>query len=278
MKRVRAGSAVVLGLALALTGCIDSRRDAVIEWARQISALETRLEREVAYAAPFYDLMQEVPLDGWNLTEFKAYRRAVSDIYADSLAVEPPEQAYAVHQQFVRSYERAAESIRYLILSNEQRDPDDWTRSFELWDESRSAHEIAIDDLDELLREYAIACSEIDFCVTTRAFPTAELVAPAGQSGSVAGCLPVEQITAQMAGQELCVYGTVLRVQEYYGATQLRFGGMDEFFFSSGSIYYPDIGAGDCVYAIGPVLLSAERVPYINIEEALYLCESWMDG
>lgn len=74
-----------------------------------------------------------------------------------------------------------------------------------------------------------------------------------------------------------CVFGTVVRVQEYQGATQLRFGTDQQFFFSSGSIYYPDIGAGDCVYAKGEILLSAEGVPYIDIDKNdLYLCEPWM--
>jgi hypothetical protein len=34
---------------------------------------------------------------------------------------------------------------------------------------------------------------------------------------------------------------------------------------------------GDCVRAQGSIEISAEKRPYINIDD-LYFCESWMDG
>jgi hypothetical protein len=91
-------------------------------------------------------------------------------------------------------------------------------------------------------------------------------------------CAHWSDVNTNMAGRTACVYGTVDHTREFFGASQLRFGNDSEFFFSSGTIYYPDIGRGDCVYTTGRIELSSERVPYININDTgLFLCESWMN-
>ena len=90
-------------------------------------------------------------------------------------------------------------------------------------------------------------------------------------------CTHWAEITATMKGQQLCVYGKVATLREYLGASQIRFGGDDEFFFSSGAIYYPEVQPAACVFATGEILLSAEDVPYINVDEnPVYLCDPWM--
>jgi hypothetical protein len=87
-------------------------------------------------------------------------------------------------------------------------------------------------------------------------------------------CLPWSEVTPQMEGSKVCVYGTVSYLREYSGASQIRFGTDSDFFFSSGTIYYPGVKKGACVTATGEVLLSSENVPYIKVDEnKIHLCE-----
>ena len=90
-------------------------------------------------------------------------------------------------------------------------------------------------------------------------------------------CYLWSEVTASMIGKNICVCGTVARIDEVYGAWQIRFGDRSNFFLAAGSFYYPDVGKGSCVYSIGAVLSSAGHVPYINIDNGnLYECEPWM--
>lgn len=90
-------------------------------------------------------------------------------------------------------------------------------------------------------------------------------------------CEKALSINSSMEGQTLCVYGVISYTREFYGASQVRFGGDNTFFFSSGTIYYPNATSGRCVYATGKVLLSSEQVPYIQVDKnPLYDCEGWM--
>lgn len=80
-----------------------------------------------------------------------------------------------------------------------------------------------------------------------------------------------------MKGRQVCVFGTASTLREYYGASQIRFGDDADFFFSSGTFYYPEVQPGVCVYSMGEILLSSENVPYIQVDKnPVYTCESWM--
>lgn len=90
-------------------------------------------------------------------------------------------------------------------------------------------------------------------------------------------CYLWSEVTPKMKGQNVCVYGTITSLREYYGASQIRFGSDSDFFLSSGTIYYPDAKPEACVYAEGVILLSSEQVPYIQVDKnPVYICESWM--
>jgi len=96
---------------------------------------------------------------------------------------------------------------------------------------------------------------------------------------SVPNCLPSNQVTKGMAGQTLCVYGTVYIIEgcnprEYnnIGGCRFRTGDYKDFFFASGAYGFAQIKPGDCILAFGTILLSSEDVPYIDVDNKLYHC------
>ena len=89
-------------------------------------------------------------------------------------------------------------------------------------------------------------------------------------------CFHWGQVSSYNVGSTLCVFGAVVRIESTY-AYILRFKyGRENFYFVSGSVWWPDLRIGDCVMARGEILLSAEKVPYMNTTDILYYCEPWM--
>ena len=87
-------------------------------------------------------------------------------------------------------------------------------------------------------------------------------------------CLRWSQITGSMVGEDICVYGIVNKVDHIY--YKIRFSADPTAFFLASGTYLYDVNVGDCVFTKGKVLESAEGVPYMNPDQWLYRCESWM--
>lgn len=81
-----------------------------------------------------------------------------------------------------------------------------------------------------------------------------------------------------MAGQEVCVYGTVINYQENSAlkSTYLYFGSPDQFFLVITDFVFTDFKDNDCALAHGTVQLNTYKTPYIKITD-LYFCEPWME-
>jgi hypothetical protein len=81
-----------------------------------------------------------------------------------------------------------------------------------------------------------------------------------------------------MIGQTTCVYGKVYKTRTVGETTfQVLFANDPTSFFMAAGTYYYDVRSGDCVAAEGEILRSAAGVPYIDINDALYKCEPWME-
>lgn len=91
-------------------------------------------------------------------------------------------------------------------------------------------------------------------------------------------CLLWSEVSPTMMGETACVYGEVYRTR-YVGETTFQVLFTDDpsaFFLAAGSHSY-EVKSGDCVAAEGEISRSAAGVPYIDINEALYQCEPWME-
>lgn len=91
-------------------------------------------------------------------------------------------------------------------------------------------------------------------------------------------CIYWEEVTTALIGEEVCVYGNVYKTRFVGESTyQILFSSDEHSFFLAAGRYYYVVDPGDCVAAEGKVLKSSVGVPYIDINDALYLCEPWME-
>ncbi len=90
-------------------------------------------------------------------------------------------------------------------------------------------------------------------------------------------CIQWSRVTSSMIGRQACVYGTIYKTRDVIGNFQILFSNNQNDFFLATGTYYYEVVAGDCVVAEGEILKSGAGVPYINIDEALYTCEPWMN-
>ena len=100
----------------------------------------------------------------------------------------------------------------------------------------------------------------------------------AHQDSQMSECINWPLVSVRMIGTVKCVYGKVYKTRSVGKSTfQILFSeDKHTFFLAAGSVHYPVV-PGDCVVAEGEILKSGAGVPYIDIDEALYPCEPWMN-
>lgn len=87
-------------------------------------------------------------------------------------------------------------------------------------------------------------------------------------------CYKWDQITLDMAGEKVCVYGVAYSEQ---GQHRLDFSPKKNSFFLIDPVYfYPNLSAGDCVIAEAKVEVFDGSIPFMTIKDGLYKCEPWM--
>ena len=86
-------------------------------------------------------------------------------------------------------------------------------------------------------------------------------------------CYGWNEINKDMIGKEVCAYGTlyVKRIMPY-GGSRIFFDLNQSFFFVSSDNEFPNVKKGECVKGYGKVEVSAEKLLYINIKNALPYC------
>jgi hypothetical protein len=90
-------------------------------------------------------------------------------------------------------------------------------------------------------------------------------------------CMKWTDVAASMTGSMRCVYGNVYKTRWVGKSTfQILFSNDRHDFFLAGSTIDHTVVSGDCVVARGQILRSSAGVPYIDLDQALYPCESWM--
>ena len=80
-----------------------------------------------------------------------------------------------------------------------------------------------------------------------------------------------------MKGQDVCIYGNVHSVYSTNEtSTRIRFTAEPNNFFLFSSLYtFDDLDSGSCVAAEGVVELY-KNIPFIDVGDDLYYCETWM--
>jgi hypothetical protein len=87
-------------------------------------------------------------------------------------------------------------------------------------------------------------------------------------------CYKWDQITLDMAGEVVCVYGEAFSHQ---GQSRIDFSPeKNSFFLIDTQYYYPNLSEGVCVVAEEKVEIFDNKIPFMTINGDLYKCEPWM--
>ena len=87
-------------------------------------------------------------------------------------------------------------------------------------------------------------------------------------------CYKWDEITLDMAGDIVCVYGVAYSQQ---GQSRIDFSPeKNSFFLIDPVYYYPELGDGVCVVAEEEVEVFDGTIPFMTIRGGLYKCEPWM--
>lgn len=87
-------------------------------------------------------------------------------------------------------------------------------------------------------------------------------------------CYKWDQITLDMAGEEVCVYGIAYSHQ---GQSRIDFSPeKNSFFLIDATYYYPKLSEGSCVVAENKVEVFDGKIPFMTIKGDLSKCKPWM--
>lgn len=98
-------------------------------------------------------------------------------------------------------------------------------------------------------------------------------------ASSTPSCLKWDEVTPQMTGKEVCVYGVVANIKQNYEAAQtfFYFGSSNQFFLTS--LYLFDNSyEGTCTTVTGKIELNSYNTPYIKIEDEINPCDSSLEN
>ena len=89
-------------------------------------------------------------------------------------------------------------------------------------------------------------------------------------------CYRWDEITLEMAGETVCVYG---KAYSHQGKSRIDFSSEKNTFFLIDPVYYyPDMAAGVCVAAEQKVEIFDNKIPFMTIKDGkLFKCEPWME-
>jgi hypothetical protein len=87
-------------------------------------------------------------------------------------------------------------------------------------------------------------------------------------------CYRWDEITMDMAGEVVCVYGIAYSHQ---GQSRIDFSpDKNSFFLIDAIYYYPNLSEGSCVVAREKVEVFDHKIPFMTIRGKLFKCDPWM--
>jgi hypothetical protein len=89
-------------------------------------------------------------------------------------------------------------------------------------------------------------------------------------------CYRWDEITLEMAGEKVCVYG---KAYSHQGQSRIDFTPEKNTFFLIDPVYYyPNLSTGTCVVAEQKVEVFDGKIPFMTIKNGeLFKCEPWME-
>jgi len=164
MIKAKVATSLVLIFLMGCSSTSSSDRSSIINWAKQIASLEKRLENEITQAQPLMSKITSRPPTRSELDKLTGYSNNVTSLYNDIINIEPPSEAKSVHSQYVDSYAKSADYLRYYVIAIKQNDLSYFDKSVISAQEANRIGEQAHSSLEELLNRYSISCEEINYC------------------------------------------------------------------------------------------------------------------
>ena len=99
---------------------------------------------------------------------------------------------------------------------------------------------------------------------------------PPTEAPETPSCYRWDEITLEMAGETVCVYG---KAYSHQGQSRIDFSAEKNTFFLIDPVYYyPDMSEGTCVVAEQKVEVFDKKIPFMTIKNGeLFKCEPWME-
>jgi hypothetical protein len=141
-----------------------SNRSEIVGWARELSNFEKRAEILVDDIQPLMLIIVKRPPTPFELNQLNDFSNAMTSLYNQLLDMNPPKEARAIHNKYIESYAKSADFARFYVLSIRENNIDFFNLSTTAVQDANRIGADAYIDFANLLEEYSISCSEIDFC------------------------------------------------------------------------------------------------------------------
>ncbi len=150
-----------------LVGCSSSsssERSDIVNWAKQIASLEKRLQSEINQFKPLSDRIVSRPPTSDELSQLTTHSNNVTALYNEIITITSPADAKSVHDQYIDSYAKTADYIRYYVIAVKQNDLTYFDKSVTAAQDANRIGAEAYSGFESILNKFSISCEEIDFC------------------------------------------------------------------------------------------------------------------
>jgi len=142
----------------------SEERSDIVEWAKHIAMYEKDAKLVVNnYYELSSDLVSRYPTNE-ELNQLTTYYNLINYIYNKLGELNPPPKASSVHKKYVENYAKVADSILFYTISVRKNDITYFEKSVSASKEANRIGDEAYKGFVDLLDNYSISCSEIDFC------------------------------------------------------------------------------------------------------------------
>ena len=155
---------IFLSIICVACSTVSPEREEIVEWASQIARIEKQLEYEITYFQPLIQRVTSQPPTNEDLNQLTEYNNRITALYNEISNLYVPQKARAVHALYVENYAKVSDTARYYVLAIKMNDLSYFDKSVLAAQESNRLGDEAYSAFANLLDDYSISCSEIDFC------------------------------------------------------------------------------------------------------------------
>ncbi len=274
MKQLTA--VLLICLILSACGTNSQVHSKILTWATQIANLQNDLltlaSDTQAYMGERYPTSSDCP----KLTGFAERSTA---LYNEIVQLDRPEESRPVHNEFVDSYSKNADSYRYYSLYVCQGDVTYYDKYALALSVANKLNESAYHDFIQMLGQFSISCNDVGLCedsVMPTSLPAQKPLVVVPPSPTSNPCLLWDQVTASMKGHKICARGIIYNfIQTRKVGTRYEFTAKSNSFFLFSARWEvidtrtgKTLGPGTCV-EVTDIVQVQSGVPFMDIDRSI---------